>query len=87
MVSCPTDSSHHRLSAREVLAANVVSYRQLRGWSQEALAFETGLHRTFIAHVERRARNIALDNLERIAHALGVEPYELLKLPAGPPQA
>lgn len=65
-------------SARQVLAENIVALRHDRGWSQEALAFEAGLHRTFVAHVERRARNIALDNLERIAVALGVQSYELL---------
>jgi transcriptional regulator with XRE-family HTH domain len=65
-----------------VLAANVVSLRHLKGWSQEALAFEAGLHRTFIAHVERQARNISLDNLERIAIALNVDTYELLMQPS-----
>lgn len=66
------------VSAREALAANIVALRREKGWSQEDLAFECGLHRTFIAHVERLARNIALDNIERIAQALDVEPYELL---------
>lgn len=66
-------------SAREALAANVVALRHEKGWSQEALAFECGLHRTFVAHVERLARNIAIDNIERLAKALGVEPYELLQ--------
>jgi len=65
-------------TARQVLAENVVAYRHARGWSQEALAFEAGLHRTFIAHIERQARNIALDNLERLAAALGLQTYELL---------
>jgi transcriptional regulator with XRE-family HTH domain len=66
-------------TARGVLAANLIRLRAERGWSQEALAFECGLHRTFVAHVERQARNISLDNLERIATALGVPPYRLLK--------
>ncbi len=65
-------------TARETLAANVVALRTARGWSQEALAFEAGLHRTFIAHVERQARNISLDNIERIAMALEVPSYRLL---------
>ena len=56
----------------------MVLLRRAKGYSQEALALESGLHRTFIAHCERQARNIALDNLERIAAALGVEPYVLL---------
>ena len=63
---------------RGVLAANLKTLRTLRGWSQEQTAFEAGLHRTFIAHVERRARNISLDNIERLAIAFDVAPYELL---------
>ena len=65
-------------SARTVLAANIIRLRRERGWSQEGLAFECGLHRTFIAHVERQARNISLDNMERVANALGVPIYTLL---------
>lgn len=52
--------------------------RRSRGWSQEDLALEAELHRTFVAHVERGARNIALDNLEKLARALGVEAFQLL---------
>jgi transcriptional regulator with XRE-family HTH domain len=66
------------LSARGLLAKNMIQLRQAREWSQERLALEAGLHRTFIAHVERHARNISLDNLEKIATALGVDTYSLL---------
>jgi len=79
MPSPPTTTKRKRISAREALAAIIVALRHARGWSQEALAFECGLHRTFVAHVERQSRNIAVDNIERLANALGVEPYELLK--------
>lgn len=65
-------------TARSIVARNVIDMRLAKAWSQERLGFETGLHRTFIAHVERQARNISLDNLEKIATALGVETYELL---------
>lgn len=71
--------SKKKVSARALLAANVVSLRRTRELSQEALAFEAGLHRTFVAHVERQVRNISVDNIEKLAIALGVEPYELLK--------
>ena len=83
MVSNSVNSSCERPSARGLLAANIASLRHLKGWSQEALAFEAGLHRTFIAHVERKARNISLDNIERIASALGINVYELLMPPPG----
>ncbi|MCS0583393.1 helix-turn-helix domain-containing protein [Massilia pinisoli] len=64
---------------RAVLAKNMIRLRQERKWSQEHLAYEAGLHRTFVAHVERHARNISLDNLEKIAVAFGVEAYSLLQ--------
>jgi transcriptional regulator with XRE-family HTH domain len=61
-----------------LLAINLIKRRGALGWSQEALAFEAGLHRTFVAHVERQARNISLDNIERLAVALQVPVCELL---------
>ncbi len=71
------------MSARALLALNVIALRQQRGWSQDVLALEAGLHRTFIAHVERCARNIAIDNVDKIAAALGVPAYALLTPPKG----
>jgi transcriptional regulator with XRE-family HTH domain len=59
----------------------MIRLRGAQGLSQDALALECGLHRTFIAHVERQARNISPDNIERIATALGVSVAELLASP------
>ena len=69
------------MSAREILALNMIRLRAARGYSQEALALECGLHRTFIGHVERQARNISIDNVERIALTLGVSVGEMLTQP------
>lgn len=77
IAASPTTLDHPR--ARAVLAKNLVRLRAERNWTQEMLAFEADLHRTFIAHVEREVRNISLDNVEKIAMALGVETFELLK--------
>jgi len=63
---------------RAVLAANLVRLRRERRWSQEELAFEAGLHRTFVGHVERQVRNISLDNIERLASALGSSVHQLM---------
>lgn len=47
--------------------------------SQEDLALEANLHRTFVAHVERGVRNISIDNIEKLANALGIPVHELLQ--------
>jgi len=79
MRNTPSSPRPSSFTVRAILAANVVKFREQKEWSQEMLGFECGLHRTFIAHVERQARNISIDNIEKIASALGVEPYLLLK--------
>ena len=65
-------------TGRECLAENLKELRRELGWSQERLALEAGLHRTFVAHVERGTRNISLDNIDKLALALGKGTYELL---------
>ena len=65
------------------MASNMRRLRELQGLSQEALAFEAGLHRTYISGIERGVRNVGIDNIEIIAKALKVEPRELLT-PTGP---
>lgn len=63
---------------REQVAKNIRKYRIERGFSQEELADRCGLHRTYIGSVERLERNITIENMERIAIALGRSPKELL---------
>ncbi|WP_199053927.1 helix-turn-helix domain-containing protein [Aquitalea sp. ASV15] len=77
MTAIPAPDSSAR-QVRAQLAANLIRLRREKGMSQEALALEAGLHRTFVAHVERQARNISLDNLVRLADALGVPVHSLL---------
>lgn len=60
------------------LAAHMRSLRRQKGWSQERLAEETGLHRTYIAGIERGLRNPSLKNIVKIAQALDVTPAALL---------
>ena len=65
-------------SARARLAQHLRALRAERGLSQEALADIAALHRTYVGSVERKERNVSLDNIERLAIALGVDVAELL---------
>jgi transcriptional regulator with XRE-family HTH domain len=60
------------------LASNLRSLRSGLGLSQEAFAFEVGLHRTYISDLERGARNPTIMVVDRLAAALGVTPGRLL---------
>jgi transcriptional regulator with XRE-family HTH domain len=68
-------------SARLRFARLLKSERLARGISQEGLAELAGLHRTYVGSVERGERNIAVDNMEALANALGLDICELLRLP------
>jgi transcriptional regulator with XRE-family HTH domain len=65
-------------SARARLARHLRAMRAERGLSQEALADLASLHRTYVGSVERRERNVSLDNIERLAIALDVDVADLL---------
>jgi transcriptional regulator with XRE-family HTH domain len=66
-------------NGRKLFASNIRRLRLQRGWSQESLAARVGIHRTYMGSVERAERNVGIDNICRIAWALGVRPFELLK--------
>jgi transcriptional regulator with XRE-family HTH domain len=55
--------------------------------SQEALAFQSELDRSYVGQVERGERNISLKNLAKLAAALDIAPYELLQFPCCQPVA
>ena len=74
-------SLREKVSARELLAANLRRLRVERGLSQEALAELAGIHRNYLGGIERRERNVGLDNLERLARALGISLSELVATP------
>jgi len=65
-------------SARARLARHLRALRREQGLSQEGLADLCDLHRTYVGSVERAERNVSLDNVERMASALGVDICDLL---------
>lgn len=67
-----------RSELRDVFARNLRRTRAERKLSQEKLALAAGLNRTYVSAVERSEQNISLDNVARIAIALGVEAHILL---------
>lgn len=57
----------------------LATLRKARGWSQERLALESGLARSYLGGVERGQRNIALLNIVRLAATLDCHPAELMR--------
>jgi transcriptional regulator with XRE-family HTH domain len=56
------------------------SLRRLRlakGWTQERLAEHADLHPTYVGGIERGERNVGLENIIKLARALGVSPAAL----------
>ena len=51
--------------------------RDERGYYQEELAERAGLHRNYVGGVERGERNVALENIVKLAKALSIPPSEL----------
>lgn len=66
-------------AARGIFAAHLRRTRLAKGLSQEDLAELASLHRTYVGSVERAERNVSIDNMERLAKALGCHIAELLK--------
>lgn len=63
---------------QKILASNVRKIREDRGLSQEKLAAEAGLHRTYIGMIERCEKNVTVVCLQKIAIALNVKMSDLL---------
>lgn len=62
----------------KLFGSHLAALRKKLGWSQEKLAFESGLARSYVGGIERGQRNIALVNICVLAETLGVAPSEML---------
>jgi transcriptional regulator with XRE-family HTH domain len=67
------------LKARHTLAKNIRLARKAQKISQEELADLAGMHRTYLGAIERTEQNVSIDNIERIAVALGCTVAELFQ--------
>jgi transcriptional regulator with XRE-family HTH domain len=70
------------MDLREVFASNLRRLRHAKGLSQEGLAHEAGVNRSYMSRLERGATYAGLEIIGKLADALGAEPAELLRLPA-----
>ena len=70
-----------------IVAGNVRAIRKSTGLSQEDLAHEAGVDRTYASRIERRQKNVTITVLARIAAALGTRPETLLAAKASAHQA
>jgi transcriptional regulator with XRE-family HTH domain len=72
---------HQKIADQAVreFADRIRELRAERGWSQERLAEEADLHRTYVGGIERALRNVSLWNIAKLAQALGVPIAELFR--------
>lgn len=64
---------------RILFGQRLAQLRKVQGWSQETLALESGMARSYLGGVERGQRNISLVNICRLAETLKLPPAALLE--------
>jgi len=62
------------------LADTIIALRRDAGMSQDRLAYEAGLNRTYMGKIERAEANPSVGKLLKIFRALAVEPARLIEL-------
>ena len=67
------------MHTREVFARNLRKARNAKGLSQEALAYEAGVDRTYISALERGVYSATIDMVGKLAAVLEIEPSALLE--------
>ena len=73
--------SPRRMDIREVFATNLRRLRHDRGLSQDDLAYEARVSRSYLSQIEKGAYYASLKIIERLAKVLRIEPAELLQSP------
>ena len=67
------------MEIREVFGRNLRRLRLAKGLSQEALAYEAGIDRTYVSALERGVYSASIDMVAKLAAVLEVEPTALIK--------
>jgi transcriptional regulator with XRE-family HTH domain len=66
------------MDLREVFAINLRRLRNARGMSQEGLAHEARISRSYLSQIEKGSFNVSLKVIGKLAETLHVEPGEFL---------
>jgi transcriptional regulator with XRE-family HTH domain len=69
------------MDLRQVFAGNLLRYRRAKGLSQEDLAHEADINRTYISKLEKGSTYVGLEIIGKLADVLEVDPAEFLKRP------
>jgi transcriptional regulator with XRE-family HTH domain len=69
------------MDLRQVFAANLRRLRHAKGLSQENLAYEAKVNRTYMSKIEKGGTWVGLEIIGKLASVLEVEPADLLRLP------
>ncbi len=68
------------MDLRETFAANLRRIRNAKGLSQDDLAYEAEISRSYLSQIEKGSFHVSLKIIGRLAEALNVEPAEFLKI-------
>lgn len=79
----PFMDENTRPDPKKLFGQHLAVLRKERGWSQEKLALESGIARSYLGGVERGQRNIALVNICKLAQTLKLKPSALLEFDLG----
>jgi transcriptional regulator with XRE-family HTH domain len=67
------------MDLRKVFASNLRRLRNAKGLSQDGLAQEAGISRSYLNQIEKGSFNVSLKVIGKLAETLHVEPGEFLK--------
>ncbi len=70
-----------RMDLREVFATNLRRIRNAKGLSQDDLAYDAGISRSYLSQLEKGGFYASLKIIEKLASTLDVEPAEFLRRP------
>ncbi|MGY8681637.1 helix-turn-helix transcriptional regulator [Bradyrhizobium sp. UFLA05-153] len=70
------------MDLREVFATNLRRLRNAKGLSQDELAYQAKISRSYLSQIEKGSFYVSLKVLGKLAHTLEAEPEEFLKRPA-----